>query len=52
MSTWLLIWQQIKHFIEQSFFYIKNKIRKPKEVLVIVAKVPKRHLNRSSRIYK
>jgi len=54
MSTWALVWQQVKQLIDQRLFYVKNKIQKPKEVLVIVARVPPRRyiMNRSSRVYR
>ena len=48
-----MIVEQVKQMIDQQLFYIKNKIQKPKEVLVIVARVPpRRMMNRSSRIYR
>ena len=53
MSAWALAWIQIKSLLDQQLFYVKNKIQKPTEVLVIVARSRPRHMmNRSSRIYR
>lgn len=54
MSTWALIVEQIRQLIDQRLFFIKNKIQPPREVLVIVARVPPRKqlMNRSSRVYR
>jgi len=38
MSTLTMLVQVAKQWLSQHFFYVKNKIEKPKEVLVIVAK--------------
>ncbi|MEM2874001.1 MAG: hypothetical protein QW063_00875 [Candidatus Nanoarchaeia archaeon] len=52
MSIWAVIWQNVKQWLSQWLFYKVNKIEKPKEVLVIVAKSqPKRLMNKYSRRY-
>jgi len=53
MSTWALVIEQIKQWIDQELFFRINKIRRPKEVLVIVARSPpKSFMNKSSRVYR
>jgi hypothetical protein len=48
-----MIVEQVRQLIDQRLFFIKNKIQKPREVLVIVARSPpKKFMNRSSRIYR
>jgi hypothetical protein len=53
MSTFNMLWQAMRHWINAQAFFIVNKIQKPKEVLVIVARTPPRRMrmNKSSRLY-
>ncbi len=53
MSTFNMLWQTVRHWLDHQMFFIVNKIRKPKEVLVIVARAPPRRMmmNKSSRLY-
>jgi hypothetical protein len=48
-----MVVEQVKQLLDQRLFFIRNKIQKPKEVLVIVARVPPRKfMNKSSRVYR
>jgi|GEM_PF-6981932 len=41
MSTLSMFIHHVKHWLEHELFFRINKIRKPREVLVIVAKAAK-----------
>jgi len=45
-----ILFQQMRHFIEHEIFLKVNRIRKPKEVLVIVARSRKRPKHVQARV--